>query len=144
MKINHSCDLCEVRLLLTDAYKNLICAYTFHLRRKRIYLNKSRLKVLLKVRPASSYNDAKWNVGDGCCWHAQDGLCHRTKNQITGLMLCSPTHGTRRAAYRCLSHRLIELQLHSQSVAPSCRPESQRWPSRTLPKSTALTWRWNV
>ena len=56
-------------------------------------------------------------TGDGCCWHAQHGLCHRTKNRITGLMLCPSTHGTRWAAYRHLSHVLIKLQLHRVSLS---------------------------
>ena len=57
-------------------------------------------------------------TGDGCCWHAQHGVCHRTKNQITGLTFCSPTYGTRWAAYRRLSHVLmIKLQLHRVSLS---------------------------
>ena len=51
-------------------------------------------------------------TGDGCCWHAQHGVCHRTKNRITGLMMCPPTHRRRRAAYQRLSQLLIEFQLH--------------------------------
>jgi len=57
-------------------------------------------------------------TGDGCCWHAQHGVCHRTKNQITGLTFCSPTYGTRWAAYQRLSHVLmIKLQLHRVSLS---------------------------
>ena len=41
-------------------------------------------------------------TGDGCCWHEQHGLCHRTKNLISHLMFCPPTHGTRCVAYRRL------------------------------------------
>jgi len=56
-------------------------------------------------------------TGDGCCWYAQHGLCHRTKNQITGLMLCPPVHRTRWAAYRRLCHVLVEIQLHRVSLS---------------------------
>jgi len=52
-------------------------------------------------------------------------------------------------AYRRLCHVLIKLQLHSHSVTPSRRPQSQRWVTVILPKSTALTillnympWHW--
>jgi len=62
MNINRCCDLCKVGLLkCSSAYKNLICAYIFYLRRKCIYLNKSQLRILLKVCQSSSYNDAKSN-----------------------------------------------------------------------------------
>jgi len=56
-------------------------------------------------------------TGYGCCWHAQHGLCHRTKDRITGLMLCVSTCWTRWAAYRRLCHVLVELQLHSVSLS---------------------------
>ena len=65
-------------------------------------------------------------IGDGCCWHAQHGLCHRIKNRITRAYVVPTDAWDNMSALSAPEPRTVELQLHSQSVAPSRRPESQR------------------
>jgi len=87
-------------------------------------------------------------IGDGCCWHAQHGLCHRIKNRIIGLMLCPPTHGTTWAAYRRLSH-VPYWSNSSCTVSLSCHhvgrsrnaSRVELCPNRRLWRCRRITWR---
>ena len=82
-------------------------------------------------------------TGDGCCWYAQHGLCHRTKNRITGLMLCQLTYGTRWAVYRWLCHVLINFSCTESlgHIGQSCSASGiELCPNRRLWQFCRTTW----
>ena len=83
-------------------------------------------------------------TSDSCCWHAQHGLCHSTKNRLTGLIFCPLTPGTRCAVYRRLCHVLINFGC-TESLSHVGRSRSasrvEICPNRRLCRCRRIMWR---
>jgi len=82
-------------------------------------------------------------TGDGCCWHTQHSLRHRTKNRITGLMLCPPTQCGLSVAVPCTNqlqlHRVIRSRRHVGRSRSTSRVEV--CPNWRLWRCRLIMWR---